>query len=72
MKLIGVTSRESKRATQCAGSNVGVLFVSFQLQQFGGNQEWICNKPGKKCMEKHIMAHHPDMITKCPCLGLSG
>ena len=28
----------------------------------GKHQHWICDKPGKICMGKHIMANHPDML----------
>jgi len=37
----------------------------------GKHQEWICNKPGKTCMGKHIMAHHPDMIAKSDAAAVS-
>ena len=30
----------------------------------GRHQFWICDKAGKVCMGKHIIAHHPDMILK--------
>jgi len=30
----------------------------------GTHQFWICDKPGKACMGKHIMANHPDMVIK--------
>jgi len=26
------------------------------------HQVWMCNKPDKVCMGRHIMAHHPDMV----------
>jgi len=32
------------------------------LGPMSSHQCWICNKPGKACMGKHIIAHHPDMV----------
>ena len=29
---------------------------------YGRHQWWICDKPGKICMGKHIIANHPDML----------
>ncbi len=75
LQLVGVTPTKRFKKSKPTHRLQGRCLVCFlpattvcrQCQRehpMGKHQEWICNKPGKKCMGKHIIAHHPDMIAK--------
>jgi len=82
LQLVGATPTKrfkKSKPTQRLQGGCLVCFlpattVCWQCQRekpMGKHQEWICNKPGKTCMGKHIMAHHPDMIAKSDAAAVS-
>ena len=73
-QLLGVTPTKRHKANhpkhllqgRCKSCDALATTVCRECQQELGTlareQVWICNKPGKVCMGKHIAAHHPDMV----------
>lgn len=75
LQLISVTpTKRHKTANpkhrlqgRCLVCNLPATTVCRECQRedpLGRHQFWICDKAGKVCMGKHIIAHHPDMILK--------
>ena len=52
------------RCLVCDKPATTVCRVCQRDDPYGTHQFWICDKPGKACMGKHIMANHPDMVIK--------
>jgi len=54
------------RCLVCQRPATAVCQECQRIQPMAKHQHWICNKPGKACMDKHILAAHPSMVATPP------
>ena len=76
-QLIGITPtkrfkknnsnhRMQGRCLVCQRPATTVCRECQRMQPMAKHQHWICDKPGKACMGKHMLAAHPSMVATPP------
>jgi len=65
-KNANTNHRLQGRCLVCNKPTTAVCRVCQRDDPFGKHQFWICDKAGKLCMGKHIIATHPDMVINTP------
>jgi len=65
-KAANTNHRLQGRCLVCRGVATTVCRDCQQDGPFSKHQHWICDKPGKVCMDKHTLACHPTMVATPP------